>query len=186
MKPLLSADSSSISNNFTFGKLLFLGSFFAMITCLFSCANNFLNQDFLDGTLEQMVINCENLEIFIIAKILANWLNSSFVSGIFTILIGRIMGYDIDFLWHFLAVFFLTSFVINNIYSFSASLGILGVSSSLIAFIALPLIIPAILFGCLAIFDNFQNNFNILLALNIFLNPLLFFATAMIAKISLE
>jgi heme exporter protein CcmB len=186
LKPLLTVNSSGIANNFGFGYLLIPASFFAMLTCLLSTANNFLNEDFLDGTLEQMVINCKNLEIFIFAKMLVNWLNGSFVSGIFATLIGVIIGYEINFLWHFLIVFLLTSFVISNIYCLSASLAILGGSTALIAFIALPLILPAILFGSLAIYDDFYLNLKILLALNIFLNPLIIYASSAIAKIALD
>ncbi len=186
LKPLLTVNSSGITNNFGFGYLLIPASFFAMLTCLLSTANNFLNEDFLDGTLEQMAINCKNLEIFIFAKMLVNWLNGSFVSGIFATLIGVIIGYEINFLWHFLIVFLLTSFVISNIYCLSASLAILGGSTALIAFIALPLILPAILFGSLAIYDDFYVNLKILLALNIFLNPLIIYASSAIAKIALD
>jgi heme exporter protein CcmB len=190
LKPLLtinsSGNSSGIANNFGFGYLLIPASFFAMLTCLLSTANNFLNEDFLDGTLEQMAINCKNLEIFIFAKMLANWLNGSFISGIFATLIGVIIGYEINFLWHFLIVFLLTSFVISNIYCLSASLAILGGSTALIAFIALPLILPAILFGSLAIYDDFYLNLKILLALNIFLNPLIIYASSAITKIALD
>jgi hypothetical protein len=32
------------------------------------------------GALEQIIINCQNLEIFVIAKCLANWLSSSFLT----------------------------------------------------------------------------------------------------------
>lgn len=186
LKPLLTVNSSVIENNFGFGYLLIPASFFAMLTCLLSTANNFLNEDFSDGTIEQMTINCKNLEIFIFAKMLANWLNGSFISGIFATLIGVIIGYEINFLWHFLIVFLLTSFVINNIYCLCASLAILGGSTALIAFIALPLILPAILFGSLAIYDDFYLNLKILLALNIFLNPLIIYASSAIAKIALD
>ena len=186
LKPLLTLNSSGITNNFGYGYLLIPASFFAMLTCLLSTANNFLNEDFLDGTLEQMAINCKNLEIFIFAKMLANWLNGSFISGIFATLIGVIIGYEINFLWHFLIVFLLTSFVISNIYCLCASLAILGGSTALIAFIALPLILPAILFGSLAIYDDFYLNLKILLALNIFLNPLIIYASSAITKIALD
>jgi heme exporter protein B len=166
--------------------LLISASFFSILTCLLTSTQNLLREDFDDGTLEQMIINCENLEIYIFAKMLANWLNICFIAVIFSTIMGALLGYKQDFLWQFFIIFLLTSLLINCICFLCGSLAILGGVSSIIAFIALPLILPIILFGSLGIYENFNFNFKILFALNIFLNPLICFASALITKIALD
>jgi heme exporter protein B len=186
LSPLQQSPETFLSNNKNSQTLLIGASFFAILACLLASTQDFLREDFADGTLEQMAINCENLEVFIIAKIFANWLNSCFVAVIFSTIIGALLGYQQDFLWQFFIVFLLTSLLINCICSLCGSLAILGGATSLIAFIALPLILPIIIFGCLGIYENFILNFKILIALNIFLNPILCFASTSIAKIALD
>lgn len=186
LSPLQSGFEGILSNNKNSQILLIGASFFAILACLLSSSNDFLREDFVDGTLEQMTINCQNLEVFIIAKIFANWLNSCFVAVIFSTIMGALLSYQQEFLWQFFIIFLLTSFLINSICSLCGSLAILGSATSLIAFIALPLILPVILFGCLGIYENFALNLKILVALNIFLNPILCLASSLIVKIALD
>ncbi len=186
LNPLYSSIQSPIHENNNSNIQLVVASFLSIVCCLISSTQDFLREDFSDGTLEQMVINCENIESFIIAKMLANWFNNCFVAVTFSALIGIILNCESNFLWHFFIIFLLTSILINNICSLCGSIAILGGSTALIAFTALPLILPTILFGCLGVYENFILNFKILLALNIFLNPLLFIASGKIVKIALD
>jgi len=53
-----------------------IGTIIALLTSIIAVNNDFLEKDFRDGALEQIIIDCQNLEIFVIAKCLANWLLS--------------------------------------------------------------------------------------------------------------
>ena len=60
-------------------QLFVIGTIIALLTSIITINNDFLEKDFRDGSLEQIIIDCQNLEIFVIAKCLANWLSSSFL-----------------------------------------------------------------------------------------------------------
>lgn len=147
---------------------------FSLLSCLIFSAAEFLKKDFDDGLIEQILLSCENFEIFILAKMLANWL----ICCLPILLAVFFIRPESDFL----ILIFLASLAINFICCFCGSLSILGNSAPTIAVIALPLIIPVLLLS----YGDFFVSFKILAGLNIFLGTVLVFATAKIVKIAGE
>ena len=147
---------------------------FSLLSCLIFSAGEFLKKDFDDGSLEQALISCENFEIFILAKMLANWL----VCCLPILLMSFILNPNYEF---FLLIF-LASLAANFVCCFCGSLSVVGNAAPMIAVIALPLIIPVILLAN----ADFAVGFKILSALTIFLAATLSFAAAKIIKIAAE
>ncbi len=145
---------------------------FSLISCIIFSSAEFLKKDFESGLSEQMILSCDNFEIFIAAKMLANWLVCSlpilFVVGII----------NPDFLLSALFV----SLIINFICCFCGSLSILGNAAPMIAALALPLIIPVLLIAL----GEAGSSLKILGGLCFFLAPILIFATSKIVKIAHE
>jgi heme exporter protein CcmB len=145
---------------------------FSLISCIIFSSAEFLKKDFESGLSEQMILSCDNFEIFIAAKMLANWLVCSlpilFVVGII----------NPDFLLSALFV----SLIINFICCFCGSLSILGNAAPMIAALALPLIIPVLLIAL----GEVSSSLKILGGLCFFLAPILIFATSKIVKIAHE
>jgi heme exporter protein B len=146
----------------------------SLLSCLIFSTAEFLKKDFEDGTIEQVLLSCENLEIFILAKIVANWFVSCFAA--------LILSYFIKPESEFLILIFLGSLAINFICCFCGSLSVLGNSAPMIAVIAIPLVIPILLISC----GDFFLGLKILCGLNVFLILSLTFATTKIIKIAQE
>ncbi|OFW80967.1 MAG: hypothetical protein A2887_01640 [Alphaproteobacteria bacterium RIFCSPLOWO2_01_FULL_40_26] len=144
----------------------------ALLSCLIFSSAEFLKKDFDDGSIEQAMLSCENFEIFILAKILANWLILCFPLLIATSFLKPES--------EFLILVFLASLAINFICCFCGCLSILSNSAPLIATIALPLIIPILLISC----GDFWISFKLLFGLAVFLGLVLTFATAKIVRIA--
>ena len=132
---------------------------------------DFLKDDFRDGSIEQMITNLPSLEIYIAAKIIGNWLIYCLPKLIILSLLNFIK--ISDFL-----IISLATLSISFICSFAASFSSSG-NSSLVAIIALPLTIPILLLAS----GNFPSRLPIIIALLIFLAPILTFASAKIVKI---
>lgn len=145
---------------------------FSLISCLIFSSTEFLKKDFESGASEQILISCENFEVFIAAKMLANWLICS-LPILFVVAI-----IDVDFLLTSLFV----SLLVNFICCFCGSLSILGNAAPMIAALALPLIIPVLLIAL----GEVDSNLKILSGLCFFLAPILIFATTKIVKIAHE
>jgi heme exporter protein B len=143
----------------------------ALLSSLIFSSSEFLKKDFEDGSLEQMLIIFPNFEIFILSKIIANWL--------IYCLPMAFLAYFIKMEVNFLILFLLASFAINSICCFCGSLSVAGGVSSMIAIIALPLIIPVILIS----YGDFWTSFNLLLGISALLLVALSFATAKIIKV---
>ncbi len=146
----------------------------SLLSCLIFSSAEFLKKDFDDGTIEQILLSCENFEIFIFAKMLANWL----VCCLPILLAILFVKSESDFL----ILIFAASLAINFICCFCGSLSILGNSAPIIAVIALPLIIPILLLS----YGDFFVSLKLLSGLCIFLGAILTFATAKIVKIAGE
>jgi heme exporter protein B len=110
--------------------------------------SDFLSEDFRDGTIEQMIISQPNLEIFILAKMIANWLIFSLPILIALFPIALLLGFKQDNICYFLIIFALASLIINFICAFCGSLSIVQNKAPMIAVLALPLIVPTLLFSC--------------------------------------
>jgi heme exporter protein CcmB len=158
---------------------------FCLVFALIFINSDFLSEDFKDGTIEQMLIFCENFESFIAAKVIINW--------IFYALPILISSYFLLFLFNFdqiltkkmLILLFFASFSINSICAFSSSLNLLSKKSMLIAIFALPLIIPILLITILGIFeaDFYLKSLKILAFCALLFNIIAVFAVSKVIKI---
>lgn len=145
---------------------------FSLISCLIFSTAEFLKKDFDSGAAEQILLSCDNYEVFVGAKILANWLTCA---APIVLILSAIKP-------EFVCDAILISFLINLICCFCGSLSILGNNAPMIAVVALPLIIPSLLI-CIT---ESNSSSNLLALLNIFLGPILVFATTKIVKIAHE
>ena len=121
---------------------------FCLIFSLIFSNSDFLFEDFSDGTLEQIIISQPNLEIFVLAKILGNWLIFSLPILISIPLISIGIGLNQNFITDFFILTTLASLTINFICAFCGSLSIAQNKAPMIAVLALPLIIPVLLIAC--------------------------------------
>jgi heme exporter protein CcmB len=159
---------------------------FSLLSCLIFSATEFLKKDFDDGTIEQILTSVENFEIFVLAKMLANWLVCSLPILISALPIGLAIGLNANLALHFLALLLLASLAINFICTFCGSLSVLGNSAPMIATIALPLIIPILLIAFGGTFEEPYVSLKILLGLVVFIGSVAVFATARIVRIAAE
>ena len=150
--------------------------------------SSFLKEDFVDGSLEQILVNNRNLELVIISKILANWLIFSLPLITFLPLAAIILKIDV-ILWQKLVLMaILVTLIINLIGCFCASLTLsCNKNESLITILILPLIIPVIIFANSA-FTNVNGFSNAVIFLGLifaFLAPLLIILTSLAVKIAI-
>lgn len=121
---------------------------FCLIFSLIFSNSNFLSEDFSDGTLEQIIISQPNLEIFVLAKMLGNWLIFSLPILISIPLIGIGIGLNQNFITDFFILTTIASLTINFICAFCGSLSMAQNKAPMIAVLALPLVIPVLLIAC--------------------------------------
>ena len=167
-------------------QIFIVGTIVALLTSIISINNDFLENDFCDGTLEQIIINCQNLEIFVIAKCFANWLLSSFVIALFASIILQINYLETLNFWQFLLVFILSSLSLNFLFALCGSLSMLGGFISMIGVIAIPLALPILIITSATIDQNYELNIKILLAIATLTIAVSSFACAKIIKIANE
>jgi heme exporter protein CcmB len=159
---------------------------FSLLSCVLFSTSEFLKKDFDDGTIEQMLTSCDNFEVFILAKMLANWLVCVFPILFSLFPISALIGLSFEASVDFLILIFLATLIINFICTFCGSLSILGNSAPMIGVIALPLIIPILLLAYSGLSFNASTSFKILSGLVIFIGNISVFATAKIVKIAAE
>jgi heme exporter protein B len=163
----------------------------ALLASMLSLGRVFEN-DYHDGTLEQMLLTPQPLYLVILGKIFAQWL----VSEVPLVLIAPLIGLQFDLAPDTLLVLFISLLVGTPILSLIGSIGAgltLGLRGGgvLIALLILPLYIPVLIFGSGAVAANItgmsaQAN---LLLLGAFLVVSLVFApwaTSAALRISLE
>ena len=165
-------------------QLFVIGTIIALLTSIITINNDFLEKDFRDGSLEQIIIDCQNLEIFVIAKCLANWLSSSFLITLLASIILKISGFEILNFWQFFLVLILNSLSLSFLLAFCGSLSMLGGFTSMISIIAIPLALPILIITSATINENFELNIKILMALTAFTISITSFACAKIIKIA--
>lgn len=148
------------------------------------CINNgLLEQDNRDGTLEQMLIHCPNLEIYFFAKCFANWLLSCVIIIICACLFSQIINTEILEFWKLFLILSLSSLALNFLLAFCGAISILGNLSSIILVLAMPLALPILILATITMVD-FAENILILLALTIFTISTSTLAGAKIIRIS--
>ena len=165
-------------------QLFVIGTIIAILTSVITINNDFLEKDFRDGSLEQIIIHCSNLEIFVIAKCLASWLSSSFLIALLATIILKISAFEILNFWQFFLVLILNSLSLSFLLAFCGSLSMLGGFTSMISIITIPLALPILIITSATINENYELNIKILFALTILIIAISSFACAKIIKIA--
>lgn len=135
-----------------------------LVSILANCGD-FLRRDFLDGTLEQLLVNYNQPELIFIAKICSGWIKSSLIISVFSsyyIYLNSIINLNF---FAILILFLLLSFGLTCLISFSALVSIENGLALVGIIIALPLSIPLILISQACILDDFYSNIITLTAL---------------------
>jgi heme exporter protein CcmB len=159
---------------------------FSLLSCLVFSSAEFLKRDFEDGTIEQILTSCDNFEVFILAKMLVNWLICALPILLATLPIVGLAAFDLAAAKDFVALIFFATLAINFICTFCGSLSVLGNSAPMIAVIALPLIIPIVLLACGGFGSDSNSSLKIIAGLGVFLGSISVFATAKIVRIVAE
>lgn len=108
--------------------------------------------DYLDGTLEQMMLAPQSLSLLVLGKILAHWM----VSGLPLVLMAPVLGLQFDMspreLWVLIAALLLGTPILSMIGAIGAALtlGLRG-GGVLVSLLVLPLCIPVLIFGAGAV-----------------------------------
>jgi heme exporter protein B len=163
----------------------------ALLASLLSLSRAFEN-DYHDGTLEQMLLTPQPLFLVVLGKILAQWL----VSEVPLAIIAPLLGVQFNLEPHTLWILFISLLIGTPILSLIGSIGAaltLGLRGGgvLIAVLILPLYVPVLIFGSGAVdasivSGNIQANMLLLAAF--FVLALVFapWATSAALRISLE
>ena len=184
---IFSAIFQILSQNFDqnlHSQLFIINTIIALLTSIIAVNNDFLEKDFRDGSLEQIIIDCQNLVVFVIAKYLANWLSSSFFIALLASIILKFSNFEILNFWQFFLVLILNSLSLNFLLALCGSLSMLGGLSSMISIVAIPLSLPILIITSATISENYALNIKILLALTILIIAISSFACAKIIKIA--
>jgi heme exporter protein B len=149
-------------------------------------SGHLFQQDFEDGTLEQLYLSGYIFEIIILAKVIANWLFNVLPLIIILPIIAMILKIPNNLLGHLILIALITSLLISFLVSFGASLTLSANSTSaMITVLILPLLIPTIIFANLGVESDFIASAKILVSLLIFLIPILTFATSLAIKVNI-
>ncbi len=123
----------------------------ALLASMLSLGRMF-SADYLDGTLEQMMLAPQPLSMLVLGKILAHWM----ISGLPLVLMAPVLGLQFDMsvqaLWVLIAALLLGTPILSMIGAFGAALtlGLRG-GGVLVSLLVLPLCIPVLIFGAGAV-----------------------------------
>lgn len=110
--------------------------------------NRMFASDYLDGTLEQMLISPQHLPLLVLGKVMAHWL----VTGLPLVLIAPVLGVQYDLSGDALRTLMLSLFIGTPILSMIGAIGAaltLGLrgGGALLSLLVLPLYVPVLIFG---------------------------------------
>lgn len=119
----------------------------ALLASMLSLGRLF-SADYLDGTLEQMMLNPQSLAVLVLGKMVAHWL----VSGLPLVLVAPVLGVQFDMSSQALGVLMLGLLLGTPILSMLGAIGAaltLGLRGGgvLLSLLVLPLCIPVLIFG---------------------------------------
>lgn len=123
----------------------------ALLASMLSLGRLF-SADYLDGTLEQMMLVPQSLSALVLGKMVAHWM----VSGLPLVLIAPVLGLQFDMpaqaLWMLILTLLLGTPVLSMIGAIGAALtlGLRG-GGVLVSLLVLPLCIPVLVFGAGAV-----------------------------------
>lgn len=163
----------------------------ALLACLLSLARVF-TADYVDGTLEQMVLVPQPLAVLVVGKVFAHWV----ISGLPIVLLSPLLGLQFGLSGESLGVLVMSLLLGTPTLSMIGAIGaalVLGVRGSglLVALLVLPLYVPVLIFGAGAVTSSMagiggEANLSLLgacLVLSLFLAP---WATGAALRIALE
>ena len=106
------------------------------------------NEDFADGTLEQLILTPQPLALLVLSKVAAHWL----VTGVPLVLIAPLLGLQYDLPAHALWILVLSLLVGTPVLSLIGAIGAaltLGLRGGgvLISLLVLPLYVPVLIYG---------------------------------------
>ncbi|ADE12026.1 heme exporter protein CcmB [Sideroxydans lithotrophicus] len=119
----------------------------ALLASMLSLPRMF-SADYLDGTLEQMLLAPQSLTVLVLGKIMAHWM----LSGLPLVLIAPVLGLQFDMsaqaLWMLMLALLLGTPILSMIGAIGAALtlGLRG-GGVLVSLLVLPLCIPVLIFG---------------------------------------
>jgi heme exporter protein B len=123
----------------------------ALLASMLSLGRLF-SADYLDGTLEQIMLAPQSLSMLVLGKMVAHWM----VSGLPLVLIAPVLGLQFDMsaqaLWVLIAALMLGTPILSMIGAVGAALtlGLRG-GGVLVSLLVLPLCIPVLIFGAGAV-----------------------------------
>ncbi len=123
----------------------------ALLASMLSLGRLF-SADYLDGTLEQILLAPQPLSLLVLGKIIAHWM----VSGLPLVLMAPVLGLQFDMsaqaLWVLIAALLLGTPILSMIGAVGAALtlGLRG-GGVLVSLLVLPLCIPVLIFGAGAV-----------------------------------
>lgn len=123
----------------------------ALLASMLSLGRMF-SSDYLDGTLEQMLLAPQPLAVLVVGKVVAHWL----VSGVPLVLMAPVLGIQYDLSTDSLTVLVLTLLLGTPVLSMIGAIGAaltLGLRGGgvLVSLLVLPLYIPVLIFGAGAV-----------------------------------
>lgn len=119
----------------------------ALLASMLSLPRMF-SADYLDGTLEQMLLAPQSLTVLVLGKIMAHWM----LSGLPLVLIAPVLGLQFDMsaqaIWMLMLALLLGTPILSMIGAIGAALtlGLRG-GGVLVSLLVLPLCIPVLIFG---------------------------------------
>lgn len=179
---ILSKNFANSDNN---GDFLISIILFCLISSAIFTNSNLLQEDFSDGNLEQISRKLDNLENYIIAKIINNFITNNLPIIAFAPLIIVLNDLNVG-LNNLIITLFLTALSINFISCLSGSLCALKNSAPVSAIIMLPLIIPILILSFNQISNPDSNLIPILAGITLLSISLATLGASKIAKITLE
>ena len=110
--------------------------------------NRLFADDYIDGTLEQLIISSQPLPLLVLSKVLSHW----FLTGLPLVLISPVLGMQLGLETESIIVLMLTLLVGTPVLSLIGAVGAgltLGVRGGgvLLSLLILPLYIPVLIFG---------------------------------------
>jgi len=110
--------------------------------------NRLFADDYVDGTLEQMIISSQPLALLVLSKILSHW----FLTGLPLVLISPILGFQLGLETESIIILMMTLLIGTPVLSLIGAVGAgltLGVRGGgvLLSLLVLPLYIPVLIFG---------------------------------------
>jgi len=154
--------------------------------------NRLFSSDYMDGTLEQMLVASQPLSLIVLTKVLAHWL----VTGLPLVVISPLLGMQLGLDKQSISILTLTLLVGTPILSLIGAVGAgltLGVRGGgvLLSLLVLPLYIPVLIFGASAIEAvrtgmEFEGQLSLLVAFLVLALVLAPWGTASALRISLD